>query len=271
MIPLERAYQTALSSLLAERNAAGHWSGELSSSALSTATAISALALVGRANPSPTPHASLIASGSNWLFQHQNADGGWGDTVKSFSNISTSMLVRAALHLTEATGHEDALQRLEKYLDDRCGRTPQERAEAIRRRYGKDRTFAVPILTTCALAGFISWGEVTPLPFELACFPQSWFRFLRLPVVSYALPALIAMGQAIYHHRPPLESTHASDAPVRASQIPACPRSHSAVQRRLSRSDAADQLRDAEPGQHRPGGSSRGTQRGRVPDKLRPA
>src|SRR5262249_40497332 len=49
----------------------------------------------------------------------------------------------------------------------------------------------------------VSWKEVQPLPFELACFPQSWFRFLRLHVVSYALPALIAIGQAVYHHRPP--------------------------------------------------------------------
>src|SRR5205807_4101434 len=73
----------------------------------------------------------------------------------------------------------------------------------VRARYGKDRTFAVPILTTCALAGLVSWREVKHLPFELACFPQSWFRFLRLPVVSYALPALIAIGQAVYHHRPP--------------------------------------------------------------------
>src|SRR5262249_10955286 len=38
---------------------------------------------------------------------------------------------------------------------------------------------------------------------ELACLPQSWFRFVRLHVVSYALPALIAIGQAVYHHRPP--------------------------------------------------------------------
>src|SRR5262249_41701948 len=36
-----------------------------------------------------------------------------------------------------------------------------------------------------------------------ACFPQSLFRLLQLHVVSYALPALIAIGQAIYHHRPP--------------------------------------------------------------------
>ena len=73
----------------------------------------------------------------------------------------------------------------------------------MRARYGKDRTFATPILTTCALAGLVPWSEVPPLPFELACLPQSWFRFVRLHVVSYALPALIAIGQAVYHHRPP--------------------------------------------------------------------
>src|SRR5205807_1642625 len=94
-------------------------------------------------------------------------------------------------------------RRAEGYLHEHCGKTPEEQAEAVRARYGKDGTFAVPILTTCALAGLVEWREVRPLPFELACFPQSWFRFLRLPVVSYALPALIAIGQAVYYHRPP--------------------------------------------------------------------
>ena len=200
---IEAAYQFALQALLAERNADGYWTGELSSSALSTATAISALALVQKQTGARS-HGQLIANGLAWLATHQNADGGWGDTVKSFSNISTSMLCRAALHLTGATEqYADKLRRVEAYLLEKCGRTPAEQAEAVRARYGKDRTFAVPILTTCALAGFIDWSEVTPLPFELACFPQSWFRFLRLPVVSYALPALIAIGQAVYHHRPP--------------------------------------------------------------------
>ena len=43
---LEAAYQTALAALLAERTPEGHWVGELSTSALSTATAVSALSLV---------------------------------------------------------------------------------------------------------------------------------------------------------------------------------------------------------------------------------
>src|SRR5205085_5996159 len=95
------------------------------------------------------------------------------------------------------------LRQVEAYLSERFGKTAEQQAEAVRARYGKDRTFAVPILTTCALAGLVKWDEVPSLPFELACFPQSWFRFLRLPVVSYALPALIAIGQCVWHHRRP--------------------------------------------------------------------
>jgi squalene-hopene/tetraprenyl-beta-curcumene cyclase len=200
---LSSAYHAALAALLAERHPEGYWTGELSTSALSTATAVSALALVQRPTSSQE-HASLIADGLAWLAEHQNTDGGWGDTVQSISNISTSMLGRAAFHLAGAAGlYANSLRHAETYLLEHCGTTPEEQAEAVRARYGKDRTFAVPILTTCALADLVDWQEVQPLPFELACLPQSWFRSLRLHVVSYALPALIAIGQAVFHHRPP--------------------------------------------------------------------
>ena len=43
---LHRAYATARDALIRERVAEGYWVGELSSSALSTATAVSALAVV---------------------------------------------------------------------------------------------------------------------------------------------------------------------------------------------------------------------------------
>jgi squalene-hopene/tetraprenyl-beta-curcumene cyclase len=201
---LATAYQLALNTLLRERTPEGYWVGELSSSALSTATAVSALSLVRRAGHSEFNR--LIEGGLSWLAAHQNTDGGWGDTIKSLSNISTSMLCRAAFHIAGRAGEPRftaCLQRAEEFLRKHCGETTAQQAEAVRARYGKDRTFSVPILMTCALAGQIPWGEVPALPFELACFPQSWFRFLRLPVVSYALPALIAIGQAIYHHRPP--------------------------------------------------------------------
>jgi squalene-hopene/tetraprenyl-beta-curcumene cyclase len=201
---LEKAYQTALAALLAERHPDGYWVGELSTSALSTAVAVSALSLVQKATAAHVSFAQLIDAGVAWLAAHQNADGGWGDTVKSFSNISTTMLCRAAFHLTGAAERfADCLRRADAWLAERYGKTPADLAEAVRARYGKDRTFSVPILMTSALAGLVDWKEVPSLPFELACFPQSWYRFLQIPVVSYALPALIAIGQAVHHHRPP--------------------------------------------------------------------
>jgi squalene-hopene/tetraprenyl-beta-curcumene cyclase len=201
---LEHAYQIALARLLAERTSEGYWVGELSTSALSTATAVSALSLVRKATSTTEPFDTLIHDGLSWLATHQNADGGWGDTVKSFSNISTTMLARAAFHLAGAAAeHARVLTQADDYTRRHFGASPEQQAEAVRARYGKDRTFAVPILTTCALAGLVQWNEVPSLPFELACFPQSWFRFLRLRVVSYALPALIAIGQCVWHHRRP--------------------------------------------------------------------
>ena len=191
------AYLTARAALLAERVPAGHWVGELSTSALSTATAVMALHLVN-----PFGHRDLIDRGTRWLADHRNVDGGWGDTVKSFSNISTTMLCRAAFALLGAEREYPAtVERVEEYLTARAGNLPARRAEAIRQRYGKDRTFSVPILMSCALAKLVPWNEVPRLPFELACLPQSWYRFARLPVVSYALPALIAIGQCVHSHR----------------------------------------------------------------------
>ncbi|MEX2186963.1 MAG: prenyltransferase/squalene oxidase repeat-containing protein [Pirellulales bacterium] len=195
--------------LVASREESGRWTGELSSSALSTATAVSALAVVERRGPTDesgrfvnltreTQLGVLIVDGLRWLSRHQNADGGWGDTDRSHSNIATTMLVRAAFHLTGVPAeHADMLDRAEQYIEAAGG------VDGLRRRYGRDKTFAVPILTNAALAELVPWRQVSPLPFELAALPQSWYRFLRLPVVSYAIPALVAIGQARFHHRPP--------------------------------------------------------------------
>lgn len=203
------AYRTARQDLLDQREAAGHWTGELSSSALSTATAVSALALVERHGETDdsgcfkneareAQYSQLIMRGLHWLAANQNADGGWGDTDKSYSNIATTMLVRAAFQLTGVpNSRADLLDRANAYIKAAGG------LPGLRKRYGKDKTFAVPILTNCALAGCVPWREVSPLPFELACLPQKFLRFVNLPVVSYALPALIAIGQARFHHRKP--------------------------------------------------------------------
>lgn len=202
------AYRVLREALLAERTAAGYWEGELASSALATATAISALSVVARAVsgkphgkemwqvpavgerlPEGHPYGGLIGAGVHWLLGQQNKDGGWGDAPGARSNIACTMLVRAALRLAGvADEHAASDERAAAYIE-RCGGVA-----GLKGRYGKDKTFAVPILTNCALAGLSSWEQVDPLPYELAALPQAWFRFLRLPVVSYAIPALVAMG-----------------------------------------------------------------------------
>src|SRR5687768_4497126 len=50
-------------------------------------------------------------------------------------------------------------------------------------------------------SGRDAWREIPQLPFELAALPHQLFGWLQLPVVSYALPALIAIGQVRHHHR----------------------------------------------------------------------
>jgi squalene-hopene/tetraprenyl-beta-curcumene cyclase len=196
---LQRAYSRVRDELLAARVAEGHWVGRLSASALSTATAVSALRLVARhtAKTVDPRIAGLIDGGLAWLRTQQNADGGWGDTDRSRSNISTTMLVRAAFHLAGRAEETELLACAEKYIAGQGG------VPGLKRRYGKDKTFAVPILTNCALAGLADWREVAPLPFEMACIPYPLLRFMRLPVVSYAVPALVAIGQARYVHRRP--------------------------------------------------------------------
>ena len=195
---LRQAQSSAAESLIQDASAAGHWEGELSASALSTATAIATFQLAIRERAeSAVLYQPLIVQGLRWLVAHQNEDGGWGDTILSHSNISTSMLVFASFRMTNAVNENPvAVQRVESYVNKRGG------FDAIRKRYGKDHTFSVPILTQCALAGLIPWRQITPLPFELGSLPHSFFRLIKLPVVSYALPALIAIGQARHFHAP---------------------------------------------------------------------
>lgn len=194
---LQAAYDRARTDLLAARGPHGHWEGRLASSSLSTATAVSALAIVQRENPSANVQA-LVDAGVKYLSGQQNADGGFGDTDKSHSNIATTNLVIAAIHLAEReVEFIELLLRALEYIGSKGG------IPGLKKRYGIDKTFVVPIMTNLALAGLCDWKEISPLPFELACIPQSWYRFAQMPVVSYAIPALVAIGQAHYFHRKP--------------------------------------------------------------------
>lgn len=194
---LQSAYIRVRSDLLAARGPHGHWEGRLASSSLSTATAVSALAIVQREAPAANVQ-SLIDAGVKYLAGQQNPDGGFGDTDKSHSNIATTYLVIAALNLANCkTEFAELLARAWQYIENKGG------FSGLKQRYGVDKTFVVPIMTNLALAGLCDWKEISPLPFELACIPQSWYRFAQMPVVSYAIPALVAIGQAHYFHRKP--------------------------------------------------------------------
>ena len=75
------------SKILSMRNKQGVWDGKLSSSALSTAVAVFALWIYDK-----NKNTKYIEGGLNWLNKNQNSDGGFGDTVKSGSNLSTTLL-----------------------------------------------------------------------------------------------------------------------------------------------------------------------------------
>lgn len=200
---LDSAWQQAVAALLAEPRPDGHWVGELSPSALSTSTAL--MALLQLRHQGVAIDSRVLAGGVDWLIAEQGPDGGWGDTSLSHSNISTTMLVRATLtEIRRTAGGESigevpaaALERAEAAILQFGG------VPALLARYGRDRTFSIPILTHCALAGLVEWREIPRLPFELACLPQRFYKSVRLPVVSYALPALIAIGQVRHGMGPP--------------------------------------------------------------------
>ena len=205
---LREALDSVTSQLMEQQNSAGFWEGQLSSSALSTATAVSALSFYLRDSKSTDSSTSsnwdrdqlqsLCDSGLQWLVLQQNDDGGFGDTDKNYSNISTTMLVLAAVAAADRTSEfESLVQKAEVYVEE-IGGIP-----ALRARYGRDKTFAVPILANCAMAGIVNWKEVSALPFEASVVPQRFYNLMQLPVVSYAIPALVAIGQAKFVNGPP--------------------------------------------------------------------
>jgi squalene-hopene/tetraprenyl-beta-curcumene cyclase len=201
---IQDTYCRAVEALLAERNREGIWRGRLSSSPLATAAAVFALYQVDSRGYQP-----FITKGLHWLADVQNSDGGWGDTDGADpSNLSTTLLCRAAFYGCRAISvYELTLSKAQRWIEGKVGSLePKSIVNAVYAAYGKDRTFAVPILTMCTMAGCLGedgWQYVVSLPFELAVLPRRLFRWLNLSVVSYALPALIAIGQVKFHFDPP--------------------------------------------------------------------
>ncbi|MDX9880958.1 MAG: prenyltransferase/squalene oxidase repeat-containing protein [Prolixibacteraceae bacterium] len=199
---LQQRFDELCSVLLGWQNEKGYWEGELSSSALGVSVACAALYFYDR-----EANRQQIVTGMQWLTLNVNVDGGFGDTPDSPSNISTSLLCFAAVTLCRDLFPESGvlLKNLSVYLENSGIDIHSEAvAQAVLSHYGKDYTFSVPILTMCAFCGVWLGNDienVPQLPFELSLFPRSFYRLLNLNVVSYAIPALVAVGIAIFKHK----------------------------------------------------------------------
>jgi len=203
---LSAAFETARCDLLAESATAGHWTGQVSSSAFSTAAATSALAIVkrqpttlaGRAADAnqPCPLSGLIMGSLRWLARRQNADGGWGDVDQGPSSLATTMLVRSAFALTcVPASRPDILERADAYIAKAGG------ARCLARTCGRDRSFLAPVLTLCALAGLVRWNRVPAIAFERTRLAEKNWR--SWPQVALPPSAAVAIGYARYFHRKP--------------------------------------------------------------------
>lgn len=175
----------------------GDWLGELSSSAVSTSLAAYTFFIYGKDR-----HEKEIRLSLNWLKASQNPDGGWGDTPESKSNMSAAILALCAFFpFRDDAEFSQNFANAKKYLSQVCDfSSPKNFAVSVLKYYGKDLTFSAPILAVCASSGVLGqenpWRHVPRLPFEFAALPNQIFGFLRLPMVSYAVPALVAVGLA---------------------------------------------------------------------------
>jgi len=184
--------------LMGARTSQGYWEGELASSALATATALVALEYGGRHGLVTVGDLDdRLCRAIAWLLDDQNDDGSWGDAPGCRGNIAATYLVAGALspYRSSNSSVRAACERAFAYLQASGG------LDALAARYGNDRTFVVPILTFLASRGLVDWAQVPRLPFELGILPHWLLRRFNVGVVSYALPALIAIGYAVARNR----------------------------------------------------------------------
>jgi len=199
---LENQYDELVLQLKAEMNEDGFWSGRLSSSALATSVSIVALKINAENTDS-----QFVIDGLDWLLNHINEDGGFGDTPESSSNVSTSLLCYAAISYCGKDNESaiNSLSRIETFLGNQNIDLKNDHiTSSILSFYGKDFTFSVPILSMLVICGVLDERaciKIPQLPFEFTLFPASWYNQFNLRVVSYAIPALIAVGIFVFKTR----------------------------------------------------------------------
>lgn len=212
---VETAFTNARKELLASYS--GHWESELPGSAFATAAAVLALALAQSASSQSglrnfTPQ---ITSALDWLKQHSNPDGGWGDTPESPSNALATTLCWAAFaaDVTFEEKYAKEIEKAEAWLKKNVAKAgvqvnldAKTLAAAFEVIHGRDQTLTVPVLAACALSGRFgteeeAWKDVPQFPFEIVSLPRSVFPFLRLTAASHALSSMIAVGLVRYYHK----------------------------------------------------------------------
>ncbi len=199
---LHSQYRELVLLLKSERNEAGFWSGKLSSSALAVAVSIVALKIGGDASDEV-----LINIGLDWLLDHPNVDGGFGDTPESKSNVSTTLICFASINYCGKgnTSARRTLSGIETFLaHQKIDLRNDKIISSLLLFYGKDFTFSVPILSMLVICGVLdekACTRIPQLPFEFIIFPSCWYGFFNLRVVSYAIPALIGVGIFVFKTR----------------------------------------------------------------------
>ncbi len=192
--------------LLQQRNSEGFFISQLSDSAVSTATACVALELADAQK-----YTQELQLAKDWLLTYRDADGLYGDSPESPANLTATFLAYVALSRDER--YREALDNTRNWLIQHFGDFSFAAVkQTITAEYDDDLTFSVPILALATAVDFFSdtkkaWQEMPYFPFEAVAVPEALFRHLRLPVVSYALPALICVGLAQLAHsrRSPLK------------------------------------------------------------------
>jgi squalene-hopene/tetraprenyl-beta-curcumene cyclase len=209
------AHKVVRAELLAERAADGYWAGQIGSSPVATAAAVSALVVSHRQDSDVALReidaddqdiaqlvqgdlSELLFESLHWIARRQNNDGGWGDCDGADSNIAATMLVQAAFRLTGIPGkYADLMALADDFVAARNG------VAGLRRLAGGEKTYLAPILANCALADMLPWRQVPALQFEWLSLPGRWQRDLYAPAADHLSPIVLAVGLAKFHNDPP--------------------------------------------------------------------
>lgn len=180
----------ATKDLMSELEEGGYWLGELSSSPVSTAVACIALYFSDKEK-----YAKRIEEGLGYLSSCILENGGFGDARSAKANPTATILAICAFNLYEKN-YADLISKSKDYLGGDWS-SPKGIKANVLAIYGDDLTFSAPILAVCAAVGLLGgnpWLLVPKLPYQVALLPKKLFAILNLPMVSYAIPALVCVG-----------------------------------------------------------------------------